>query len=107
MCLDGPHAVRRSPWYLSPMPFKPASTISFSPPPRCPECDAGILPYGKNEPLVVDEKDRVYCRNDGSKIEPSYPAVLEAYRNERQKRRLAAIRALEEMVPQEEPGAAE
>ena len=89
------------------MPFKPASAISFSPPPRCPQCGDGILPYGRNEPLVVDELGRVYCRNDGLKKEPSYQAVLDAYRNERQKRRLAAISALEEMVPQDEQGAAE
>ena len=79
------------------MPIKPASEVSFSPPPRCPRCNAGVLPYGRREPLVVDEEGRVYCRDHGALIEPSYPDVLDAYREARMAKRLAGIRALEQL----------
>lgn len=80
------------------MPIKPACEISFSPPPRCPVCGVGILPYGNNEPLVV-QGDQVYCREHGSQVEPDYPEQLRAYRRSRTERTLAAIRRLEEMEP--------
>jgi hypothetical protein len=84
------------------MPIKPAREVSFSPPPRCPVCGVGVLPYGNNEPLVVDADGRVYCHDHGGDVESSYPEKLEAYRTKRMARRLAAIRKLEEAAPEEE-----
>jgi hypothetical protein len=79
------------------MPIKLASDVNFSPPPRCPRCDVGILPYGTHEPLAVDEAGRVYCRVHGVEVEPSYPQVLDAYRESRVAKRMAAIEELEKM----------
>ena len=75
------------------MPIRPASEVSFSPLPHCPRCNAGVLPYGRHEPLVVDASGGVYCHDHGFLIEPSYPEVLDAYREERMAKRLAAIDA--------------
>jgi hypothetical protein len=84
------------------MAIRPATEVSFSPPPRCPVCDAGILPHGRQEPLVVDASGRVYCRDHGSRIEPTYPTVLDAYRKARMAKRQAALRELAEMNQPEE-----
>lgn len=90
------------------MAIKRADELSFSPPPRCPICDIGILPYGNGQPFAVDANDRVYCRRHGDRIEPSYPSLLEAYRKERlagrrmdmqrRERELASIAALLERI---------
>ncbi|MEP7127126.1 MAG: hypothetical protein ABJE95_39700 [Byssovorax sp.] len=89
------------------MPIRPANEVSFSPPPRCPVCNVGILAYGRREPLVVvdvgDER-RVYCRIHGVDIEPTYPELLAAYNNQRQAERRKALQALEEMNRDEEQG---
>jgi hypothetical protein len=79
------------------MPIRPASEVSFSPLPHCPECGAGILPYGRREPLVVGAAGQVYCRDHGGTIEPSYPEVLSAYRKKRMDKRQAALQELAEM----------
>ena len=75
-----------------------ASALSFSPPPRCPKCGVGILPYGKNQPFAVDDEGRVYCREHGGEVEPDYPRRLEVYTTELRVKRLAAIGALEEQL---------
>lgn len=90
------------------MPIRPANEVSFSPPPRCPVCNVGILPYGRREPFVVvdvgDER-RVYCRIHAVTMEPTYPEVLAAYNNQRQAERREALQALAEMNRDEEQGA--
>lgn len=65
------------------MSIKRADELSFSPPPRCPVCDIGILAYGKSHPFAVDEQGRIYCRRHGSMIEPNFPEVYDAYKTER------------------------
>jgi hypothetical protein len=46
-------------------------------------------------PFAVDAEDRIYCRDHGVTIAPSYPDNLREYEAWRQ-RRAAAIAALEE-----------
>jgi hypothetical protein len=84
------------------MPIKLANAVNFSHLPRCPTCDADILPYGTHEPLAADESGRVYCRLHGSEVEPSYPRILDEYREERMARRLAALDELGKMDFNEE-----
>lgn len=89
------------------MPIRHANEVNFSPPPRCPVCNVGILPYGRREPLVVVDEDddrRVYCRIHGVTIEPTYPEVLAAYNKQRQAERGKALQALAEMNRDEEQG---
>jgi hypothetical protein len=80
------------------MPIKSASAINWASPPRCPICGVGILPSGRSQPFVV-EGDRVYCRDHGVTIEPTYPDKLREYEAWRQ-RRAVALDALEEDVAQ-------
>lgn len=84
------------------MAIKIAREIDFSPPPRCPRCNGGVLPYGNNEPLVVDDQGRTYCREHAAEIEPTYPAVLAAYREERVQTRQTALRELRQLVLEEQ-----
>ena len=84
------------------MPIKIAREIDFSPPPRCPRCNVGVLPYGNLEPLVVDDQGRTYCREHAAEIEPTYPAVLAAYREERVTIRIAALRELDQLIREEQ-----
>ena len=65
------------------MSIKRADELSFSPPPRCPVCDIGIIAYGPSHPFAVDEEGRIYCRRHGSMIEPSFPEVYDAFKTER------------------------
>jgi hypothetical protein len=78
------------------MPITSASSINWNPPPRCPICRVGITASGRSQPFAV-EGDRVYCREHGVTIEPSYPEKLREYEAWRQ-RRATAIDALEEDV---------
>jgi hypothetical protein len=80
------------------MPIVAAEVLSFSPPPRCPKCSVGILPYGRGEPFAVDAEGRVYCRDHGDLVDPSYSQRREAYAAELKARQGEAIRTLEEMV---------
>jgi predicted nucleotidyltransferase len=82
------------------MPIKRADELSFSPPPRCPVCDIGIVAYGDSHPFVVDETGRIYCRRHGGKIEPSFPALYDAFRTERlASRRMDPARREQELAP--------
>lgn len=63
---------------------------------HCPVCGVKILPYYQGEPLVVDSDGRVYCREHGVQIEPTYPEVYARFKEEVRKSRSAAIDALEE-----------
>jgi len=65
------------------MPIKRAEELSLSPSPRCPVCDIEIRAYGKSHPFSVDDNGRIYCRRHGATIEPSFPAVYDAYKTER------------------------
>jgi hypothetical protein len=78
------------------MPIRHARDLSFAPPPRCPVCDVGIVAYGLREPVVVDAEGRPYCREHGHTVEPTYPALLAAYRLERQAEREQGLRALQD-----------
>ena len=71
-----------------------AAEISWSPVPRCPACDRGVMPLGKAMPFAVDASGKVYCSDHGGTIEAGYPERLSAYREWRQ-RRADAISALE------------
>lgn len=82
------------------MPIKRADELSFSPPPRCHICDVGIVAYGNSQPVVVDVSGRVYCRRHGGTLEPSFPALYEAYRTERlAARRMDPARRQRDLVP--------
>lgn len=80
------------------MAIKTAREIDFSPPPRCPRCNIGVLAYGNHEPLVVDDEGRVYCREHAVEVEPTYPVVLAAYREQRVKTRQAAWLELDQLI---------
>jgi hypothetical protein len=69
------------------MAIKRAHELNFTPQPRCPICDIGIWPYGDSHPFAVDEQGRIYCRRHGSKIEPTFPDIYDAYKTERLKSR--------------------
>jgi hypothetical protein len=82
--------------------IRPAHELNFSPPPRCPypgpggACDRGIVPYGRQEPFVVDVQGRPFCREHGAELEPEYPQLLAQYRARLKAERRAAWRDLDE-----------
>lgn len=78
------------------MSIRQARELSFAPPPRCPVCDVGIVAYGLSEPVAVDAQGRPFCRQHGHTVEPTYPALLEAYRAARQTERERGLRALQD-----------
>jgi hypothetical protein len=84
------------------MAIKTAREIDFSPPPRCPRCNVGVLPFGNHEPLVVDDEGRVYCREHAVEVEPTYPVVLAAYREKVMAMRRAAVGEMERLWAVEE-----
>lgn len=86
------------------MPICQARELSFAPPPRCPTCGVGIVAYGLREPVAIDADGRPYCRTHGHTVEPTYPALVEEYRSERQAERERGLRALEDAA---DPHAAE
>jgi len=79
------------------MPIKLANEISWQPPPRCPTCNVGIAPTGRSMPVAIDQDGRVYCRDHGVTVEPTYPNELASYMAWRD-RRAKAIDALEQDV---------
>jgi hypothetical protein len=92
---------------LHPVPIVDASKLSFSPTPYCPACGAGVLPYSRHEPLVVDEELRVFCRQHGAEVNPEYATKLADYWTMLRKRRLAAFDALEAEPPEDAAPSAE
>ncbi|HSO00086.1 MAG TPA: hypothetical protein VLS89_17455 [Candidatus Nanopelagicales bacterium] len=78
------------------MAIRPAHQISWTPPPRCPVCGVGIAPSGRREPFVVDDADRVYCREHGGAVVSGYQALLDAYREEIRRARDEVSRYLAE-----------
>ena len=82
--------------HLKVMTIRLARDLSFSPPPRCPTCGVGLLPYSKDEPFVVDAEGRLYCREDGERVDPAYPQVRDEYMRTTRARRAEAFRVLEE-----------
>ena len=76
-----------------------ADELSFSPPPRCPTCGVGLLPYGKAEPFAVDADGRPYCREHGVDIDAGYPRALGEYMTLARARRAEAFRVLESEPP--------
>jgi len=67
------------------MPIKPAQAIAWGDSPRCPVCGVGIVPYGRNQPMAVDEHGRPYCRVHAAIVAPDYEVVLADYRLAREK----------------------
>jgi uncharacterized protein len=60
----------------------------------------GIVANGNGYPFVMDAEGRVYCRRHGGALEPSYPALLEAYRRQRlAQRRMEPRRREAELAP--------
>ncbi len=56
-----------------------ASTITWTPPPRCPICGVGIIAYGLSEPFAVNRSGAVHCRRHGEQADATFPEALEAY----------------------------
>jgi hypothetical protein len=71
-----------------------AEELSFSPPPRCPTCGVGLLPYGRGEPFAVDSQRRPYCRTHGPRIDPDFTRVHDDYARELRARSAEAFRIL-------------
>lgn len=82
------------------MTIRVAAELSFSPPPRCPKCGTGLLPYGTHEPFAVDVDGRAYCRDHSPEVDAAYPRAYEEWKMGLKTQRLAAIRELdEELAP--------
>lgn len=77
------------------MKIVPAYQIDFCSPVRCARCDVGVLPYGRHEPFLVDDDDRVYCRACGAKASAEYSSELDAYQTRRLEERQQALKELE------------
>jgi hypothetical protein len=86
------------------MPILFADDITWHPAPRCPVCGAGITPTGTRMPIAVDASGRVYCREHGSRVEPTYADELADYMAWRA-RRSEAIEALHADALQGRPAA--
>jgi hypothetical protein len=63
-----------------------AHEIKRTPVPRCPVCGTAFAPTGRRQPHAVDAEGRVYCRQHGGEVEPTYPAVLQEYEDWRKAR---------------------
>jgi predicted nucleotidyltransferase len=81
------------------MSIKRADELSFSPPPRCPVCDIGIVAFGASHPFAVDEQGRIYCRRHGATIEPSFPSLYDAFKTERLNSRYMDLARREKELP--------
>ena len=62
------------------MTIRLASELSFSPPPCCPVCNKGLLPYGRSEPFAVDAQGAPYCHEHGAESDPTFAATHADYK---------------------------
>lgn len=80
------------------MPVRLAKDLRFVPLPRCPDCQVGIAPTGRHQPVAVDDEGRPYCNVHGHRVAPEYDALRAEYERIREARAAFLRKAADEGV---------